>query len=326
MIKTHLPPIDNQHVNYSEDQDLIDEIRVSEKEIDNDAYFFVTFIDGSSFRAMIEYLRLTNTHGIFRFTKDKILYQQGNSDNTILNEVEIKTYELTDYEFHSRSEEIIVCVNLVRLRDITRSVGKKDHIDIYRLEGEPQNLYIQIRSQSEKGSSDPNKFLLPCEASDLTIYDMPDYERSKRNPNCTIFQSDFAKFCKSIVTIKCNHVRAHGFDHGIIFKGITNLNTIGSVKEFGKCNNCSSSESKPKSFFTPQNNNIIKASKPPPILNIGELGEIEKFTIPIPIMKYLTKINGLSPNGTIKMYIEKDKPLKMLCNIGTFGKLTIYIP
>ena len=301
------------------------DVLVSKINIDNDASFFATFIDGSSFRNMIEYIRLPNIEGVFRFTKHKILYEQGDPDNNILNVVELKEYELTDYSFSSKSDEIVVGINLADLRNITRNVGKKDHIDLYKLSGEPKNLYIRIRSQSEKGS-ESNLYLLPITTTSYTVYKLAAYPRGKKDPTCTVYQSDFSKLCKSLVTIKCSHANVHGFEKGVIYKGILNTGAIGSVKEFGKCNNAPA-QSNLKSMLTDGNNGgaIIKAKLPPPRLNIGEIGEIERFRIDISIIKFLIKLNALSPTGTIKIYMERGLPLKMVCNIGTFGKLSVYL-
>ena len=298
---------------------------VSKINVDNDAAFFATFIDGSSFRNMIEYIRLPNTEGVFRFTKHKIFYEQGDADRNILNVINLKTYELTDYSFDSKSDEVIVGINLADLRNITRNVGKKDHIDLYKLPAEPKNLYIRIRSQSEKGS-ESNLYLLPITTISYTVYTLPVYERGKKDPTCTVYQSDFSKLCKSLVTIKCGHTNVHGFEKGVIYKGILNTGAIGSVKEFGKCTGSQANQPRLKSIFNEASNNaIIKAKRPPPRLNIGEIGEIERFRIDISIIKYLIKLNALSPTGTIKMYIEKGLPLKMVCNIGTFGKIAVYL-
>ena len=298
---------------------------LAKKQIDVNATFFATFIDGSSFRNMIEYIRLPSIEGVFRFTKHTILYEQGDNDNNILNVVELKTYELVDYEFHSNSEEVIVGINLSEIRDICRNVGKKDHIDLYKLAGEPKNLYIRIRSQSEKGS-ESNLYLLNITTiTDYTVYTLPEYVRGKKDPTCTIYQSDFSKLCKSLAVIKCTHAMVHGFQKGIICKGILRTGAIGSVKEFGKCSVNDSSTSQLKSIVPAGTGTIIKASKPPPKLNIGEIGEIERFRIDINIIKYLQKLNALSPTGTIKVYIEKKLPLKMVCDIGGFGKMSTYL-
>ncbi len=309
---------------------LLNEVRptanniiVSQRQVDNNASFFATFIDGSSFRNMIEYIRLPSIEGVFRFTKHKVFYEQGDKDNNILNVVVLKTYELVDYEFTSKSEEIVIGINLSDIRNICRNVGKKDHIDLYKLSGEPKNLYIRIRSQSEKGS-ESNLYLLPITTTNYTVYTLPEYARGKKDPTCTVYQSDFSKLCKSLATIKCSHAMVHGFTRGVIYKGILNTGAIGSVKEFGKCNN-SSAQLQLKSIFPAGSGTIIKAKRPPPRLNIGEIGEIERFKIDISIIKFLQKLNALSPTGTVKMYIEKKLPLKMVCDIGNFGKMSTYL-
>lgn len=296
---------------------------MTEKPVDNNSSFFATFVDGSSFRNMIEYLRLASTEGVFRFTKHNIYYEQVGKDGNILNVVSLKTYELTDYEFSSTSDEIVVGLNLCKIRNICKNIGKKDHIDLYKLSTEPNNLYIRIKSQSEKGS-DYNLYIAEITTTDYTVFKLPKYTKGKNNPTCTVYQSDFSKLCKSLVTIKCTHTVIRGFEKGAVFKGILNTGEIGSVKEFGKCNS-SNSPQVLKSIFTVANRSVVKAIKPPPRLNIGEIGEIEKFNIQIYIVKYLAKLNALNPTGTIKMYIERGIPLKMVCDIGSFGKMNVFL-
>jgi len=298
-------------------------VSVSKISVDENAHFFATFIDGSSLRAGIEYCRLANTEGVFRFSKDKIVYEQGDADNTILNVIEIKTYELTEYTFVSKADEIVVGVNLSDLRNITRNVGKKDQLNMYILEGEPKSLYIQIKSQSEKGS-ESNLYLLPITSSSYTVYKLPEYQRKKKDPTVTIYQSDFSKLCKSLVTIKCSYVTVHGFKNGIIMKGILNTGAIGSVKEFGKCNN-TSNQVNLKSINNDTSGNIVRSKVAPPKLNIGEANEIERFKIDINIIKYLVKLNAMSATGTLKVYIERGLPMKIQLSVGSFGRCTVYI-
>src|SRR4029078_11234799 len=126
--------------------------RVESRKLDQNASFFATFMDGSTLRYLIEYLRLTATDGTFIFGKDYITYQKDDEDRTIFNDVKIKTYELTDYEFSSTSDEIPVMINLAELRNKTRTVGKKEQMDIYRRPEEPANFYIQVRAQEKTGS------------------------------------------------------------------------------------------------------------------------------------------------------------------------------
>ncbi len=292
------------------------------KEIDTNASFFVTFIDGSSFRYLIEYLRLTSIDGTFVFSKDYITFQKGDDDETIFNDVKIKTYQLIDYEYSSSNSEITTTINLSELRNKTRTVGKKDQMDIYKIAEEPSNFYIQVRSQ-EKSSGDNSVFYcMPMKSESVTVYDLKDYSRGKHNPNCTIYQSDFSKLCKALVANKCSYAEIIGYEKGIVIKGYSSENKIVMIKEYGKCKISQYSKSSTTKSIIP---NTIKSEIAPPRLNVRDVHEIERFKIYIDNIKALSKINGFSPNSTLKIYIEPKSPLKIITPIGSYGELKILL-
>jgi hypothetical protein len=299
---------------------------ISDKKIDSNASFFATFIDGSSFRYLVEYLRLTSTDGTFVFTKDAISYQNGDDDETIFNDVRLKTYHLTQYEFSSFNSEIAATLNLSELRNKTRTVGKKEQLDIYRRAEEPSNFYVQVRSQ-EKGSGDnPVFYCMAMKSENVTIYKLPKYTRSKHNPNCTIYQSDFSKLCKAIIANKCSYVQFIGYDRGIIIKGYAADEKIALVKEYGKCRVAVSSHNPNAKVVTNSSDKTtIKPQVAAPKLTVRDVNEVERFRVHISNIKALAKINGFSPNGTIKFYIEPDMPMKLTVGVGSFGKLSILI-
>ena len=312
---------------YESDEYESEEDVVKTQKVDPDASFFATFIDGCSFRYLIEYLRLISLEGTFIFHKNYITYAEGDDDHTILNIVKIKTYELTDYEFSSFNDKIIANINLSDLRNKTRTVGKKEQLDIYRRAEEPSNLYIQVRSQEKSSGDNPVFYCMSMKSDKLVEYDLPEYNRGKRNPNCTIYQSDFSKVCKALVANKCSYVEFLGYDKGIVIKGYSVEGKIAMVKEYGKRNqhNSESKSSAAKSILDIQGKTLIKPNKKAPKLSIRDADEIDRFRVPISKIKALTKLNGFSPNGTIKIYIERGLPMKFDCNIGTFGKLSILI-
>lgn len=351
-LKDKLPPINNhlmaskknvtsttsnesedESSSYNEDEEYDEQEKntednkiVSDKKIDPKASFFATFIDGSSLRYLIEYLRLTSTDGTFVFTKDSISYQKGDDDETIFNDVKLKTYHLTEYEFSSFNSEIPATINLSELRNKTRTVGKKEQLDIYRRPEEPSNFYVQVRSQ-EKGSGDnPVFYCMPMKSEDVTIYKLPKYTRNKHNPNCTIYQSDFSKVCKALIANKCSYAEFIGYDRGIIIKGYAADSKVAMVKEYGKCHTAPANRtSNSKSVINVNEKNTIKPQVAPPRLSVRDVDEIERFRIHISNIKALAKINGFSPNGTIKFYIEPELPMKLTVGVGSFGKLSILI-
>lgn len=294
------------------------------EEIEKNDSLYASFVDGSSLRNLVEYIRLINLEGVFRFHEKIIYYEQGDEDNNILNVVKIKGHELTAYDFYSSTGCISSKINLADFRNITRTVNKKDQLVIYKREDEPGYLYVQVKSQ-DKSSSGEQLYPLPMKMSDYQTYDLPTYDRGDKDPTCTIHQCDISKFLKSMVTIRCSYIMIHGYEKGIVIKGYLSTGEIGSIKEYGKIYINSNNKYQMKSAFKIYNKNIVKSKEPTPKLNIRDAGEIERYKIDIKIVKALTKLNGLSPTGTIKFYIQRDTPLKMVCNIGSFGKLSIYL-
>ena len=330
-INNSLPPLDTQEdasesEEYDSDEEYSEET-VYEYKLDPEASFFATFIDGSSFRYLIEYLRLNSSEGTFVFKEDSIIYAEQNEEETVLNYVKIKTYELTDYEFNSFNDQIISRISLSELRNKTRTIGKKEQMDIYKRAEEPTNLYIQVRSQEKSSGDNPMFYCMPMKSDELTILNLPEYSRGKKHPNCTIYQSDFSKVCKALVANKCSYVEVLGYETGIIIKGFNSKGGIATIKEYGKrkSDQDESKSSAAKSILNINSQSKIRSKKTPPKLAIRDADEIDRFKIYINQIKSLAKLNGFSPSGTVKFYIEKDKPMKIDCNIGTFGKLSIFI-
>jgi hypothetical protein len=316
----------SEQESYSDREESEEVAEVQSKKMDNNASFFATIIDGSSFRYLIEYLRLSSIEGTFVFTKDYITYQQEDDDKIIFNDVKIKTYELTDYEFSSLNSEIAATINLSDLRNKTRTVGKKEQMDVYRRPEEPNNFYIQVRSQEKSSGDNPVFYCMPMRSENVTIYKLPEYSRGKNNPNCTIYQSDFSKVCKALAANKCSYAEFIGYEKGIIIKGFTSDGKIAMIKEYGKCrNNPPTKTSTTKSIVNVNDKNTIKPQIPAPRLNVRDADEVERFKINISIIKSLSKINGFCSSGTIKFYIEQGAPMKLYIPIGTFGKMRILI-
>lgn len=327
----------DQSVDYLDDKlirEAYDIVESSERMIDPAGSFYAEFSDGYTFRNLIEYVRLTNFEGVIRCYSDKIVYEQSNEDGTILNKFEIYTYQLTDYQISSRTNEVIVSVNMVKFRNVTKNVGKKDRCSIYKAPNDT-TLYVQIFNANSQSNGEPSG-LFPIETHDVVYNEYQDmhYDREENQPNCTVYQAEFAKMCASMISVKSSYITAHGMEKGIIFKGIKSDGTNAYIKDFGKVRQEQDKKIHAKlrnidksiASIGPIENMTIKTSNvPAPKLRIGEFGEIQRFSISMTTIKGLAKLNNLSPMGTIKFYIEKGKPLRLICSIGCYGKLIVYI-
>lgn len=292
--------------------------------VDPEASYFYTFVDGSAIRYLIDYLTLIAEEGTFIFKPDEIVYQKGDEDGSILNDVRIKPHKLIDREYKSTNPEILSTISFAQLKNKTRTVGKKEQMDIYRRSGEPSNFYIQVRSQEK--NSDPVLYRMTSKSEAVELIELPTYKRDRRNPNCTIFQADFNKTCKALHTNKCAYAEFVGYEKGLIIKGYDSKGGIVMIKEFGKCKSNDVSKSSTTKGISIDSNNVIRPQVAAPKLKVTNTDELEKVRVSAKIYKALIKVNGFTgPNTTLNFYIEKDAPMKIVAPIGTFGKLTILI-
>jgi hypothetical protein len=304
----------------------------TERDIDPRGTFYAEFSDGYTFRNLFEYLRLTNLDAVIKLYPDRIIYEQMSEDQIILNKFIIKTHELTDYQFSSATDEIIVSVSLVKFRGVSKNIAKKDRCSIFK---EPDNptLYVQIFNANNQSNGEASG-IFPVETQEVEITEYQDtpFQRSTKNPNCTIYQGEFAKMCTSMLSVKSSHVNIHCLDKGVIFKGAKPDGSFGYIKDFGKVREeqnkmVRSKLNLIKNINTFDNMPIRSSTVPAPKLRIGEFGELARFSIPMDKIRALSKLHNISPMGAIKIYAEddKEKPLRLICNIGSYGKLYVYI-
>jgi hypothetical protein len=292
---------------------------------------FAEFSDGYTLRNMIEYLKSTNVHGNFYFTREKILYSRADANNTVLNDISILGCNLTYYIYNSNEPHIPVGVTISNLRKITKSIGKKDSVRLFMRYGDP-HLYIQILSVNAKALSRSNVNMIKPQAIEQEIYDVDGYARSEENPNCTIPVMDFCRMCAAMNSIQCSYVIIRGRPRGAIFEGIIDSGLMSRRDEFGICKK-SVGSTIPDLAPLMEDLSMDKIKVPTKIPKIVPLNDVEEdeeddvqIRVKISTIKALSKINNLSTAaGIVKLYLERDLPAKLICNIGTYGKLIIYL-
>ena len=286
--------------------------------------FYAEFSDGYSFRNLIEYLKSTNTNGNFIFHKDGISYSQHNNSNSLLNFIEIRSCDLPVYVYRSTEDSIRVGINLSNLRSITKSVGKKDSIRIYMVYNNPL-LHISISSPNTKELNRNNISVIRPQKLEVVEYEINAYQREETSPNCTTPAFDFNKMCSAMNALKCSHILVYGDDTSIVFKGMFDGDLVGRTDTFGIIKK--KEDQLPQLHEISEFGKIITQAYPENIPNTISKSAITQHNIKIDVstIKALGKLNNLSPNGTIKMYMEEGLPFKMISNIGSYGKLTIYL-
>jgi len=261
--------------------------------------FVADFNEGYFLRNMFEYLKNTNSSGIFVFKEDTITYEQSEQSKTIVNEFEINTSDLVRYEFNSVAP-IRIGLNLHDVLSITKTVGKKDGLRFYKLAKDPF-LYIQIISQNNTNTIEKDNFsvIKPQNIKPLT-FSPPEYSRTEKNPNVTLVNTRFIKLCKALSSLKCDTITAIGYPEGITLISMSQGILVGRIEKIGVV------EDEPiENFEKLPNNPIVKM----------------RYST----MKFLGRIGNLCSSGTIKIFMEKDKPMKLITKIGNYGVIRVYI-
>ena len=272
--------------------------------MENQEYLFLISIsDGYSFRNLIEYLKITNSTGNLVFRSNGISYQHSNLDGTILNQFIIRGDDLPTYKYFSEGE-INVGVSLTNLRLITKPIGRKDSIKMY-MKKDDYKGYLYLHINSPKSIDRENVSFIQPEHVENVEYIVEGYEREAGDPNLSIQSQQFTKIFTTINSLKCVTCSIKVFQNGIVFEGIKSNGTSGHIERYGDCGN--------------KNSYILKNE------NEDNLTFVDEINIKTNTIKALSKLGNLSHNDSIKVYMEPELPMKIVTNIGSYGKLTIYI-
>ena len=293
---------------------------------DPDSHFMAEFYDGYVFRMLIEYLRDTNTSGNFIITEEGISYTQCDGEERLLNDIFIYGHELTKFRFHSKTGKIIIGADIDDLRQKAKSIRKKFGVTLYKEPGQ-DFLCMQIHGQTSTGSSG-NIIMIKPEHVSLTKADLPIYKNPETKPNCIIAIETFFEHCSLLKDASAGKVTVSGYPEGMVMIGRTEDGSIGKISDFGDLPE-KREDSKIVSNIDISGLTITEADVTPTFIVQEDIpiapDAIHSITIDVATVKALSKLNNITPRGTVKVYFERKKPIKFICHIGTFGKLTIIL-
>lgn len=294
--------------------------------------------DGYTFRNLIEYFKCTNTAGNFVFDANGIGYEQQSANSDVLNKLVIRRADLTSYHFDppAGTTSIPIGIAMMELRNITKSIGKKDSVQLFTMEGQ-KYFFIRPMSQMNKSSAKTGVSYVLIKDVEQVQYSVDGYTRPIDQPNCTAPVADFAKMCTSMSTMKFSYVLVKGYPRGISFEGIIDGNITGKIDRFGDCTQTQAETNGVSSELVqfvaslnlqPKDVTVqapMKVSNIEPRVQLNVVTNTPQLRIGMQTIKALSKLNNLCPNGTLRLTLEDEMPLRLTCKIGSYGELTIYI-
>lgn len=270
------------------------------------------FIDGYSFRQLIDYLKtILTSEAVLIFTPTEIKLRKPDNCNRTLNDIVIRGEDLGRYEYYSEAEEEYFGFDLSRFKTTTSTIGKKDGFRIWKYENNDRTFMSKI---SQKKNSTTNSYdYIMNKLVQIDNFELPEYDTAH---NCSITASDFSEMCKSMTSIKCKEVVAIGFHRGIIFQAVTDTEIVGRHVQFGDPN------------LKPGEEKIFDPNLKTGAVNVDwDTGnEISRVLIATSTIKALVKINNFSSGiNNLQVYIKENNPICIRARIGNFGIINIYL-
>jgi len=271
--------------------------------------FIAEFIDGYSFRNLFEYLKGYHDVGQFTFKSDGIHFIRSNNKADLINEFWIKAKELTLYEFNE-SSPITKGVDVALFKAAVAIIGKKDSVK-WSLFKNSDSFNIQLMGHNNK-DYDGNIQKIPIKNIEEQEIEMDECKRSLDDPNFVWPLSDVAKSCKPIST-GCSHIYIYQYKKGIKIEKNINGTAGEHFCKFGRIDEKDNLDNQLSSMSISQSSTSSAT--------------VNRIKIRSENIKNLHKINNLSEKTNMRFYFEEsgNQFIRLSCNIGCYGLLTIYM-
>jgi len=198
--------------------------------------------------------------------------------------------------------------------------------DVYRKkvvsEDERSCINLQIVPQNRTGRSNVSYVREKIFDEDC-LYEELIYERSLNDPNFNFSLGDFVKVCKNLSAIKCETVCILCYQNEIVLKAETEGKVSGHMERIGAPASNVTKDLKDIITYLPEaklDDRPVEVMK----LKVGR-AVITEIHVPRSIIKGLAQMNNICTGGTIKFYIEPDRPIRLVCPIGHYGTLTVHL-
>jgi len=255
--------------------------------------FAMEIVDGFTFRGLIEILHNLNTEDVFVFTKRNCVCVNSDDKRNIIIKIVIEKRQMISYKFAPEKEDDIVSVNIpmTKFKDALKSVTKRDNLMLYQYFGD-SNLYIG-RSDNED-----EQYITTLEGGSIQSFEEPVYCAGADSPSYVIATEELSRKFSTIGRGSGNGAEGRitiSDDSEALQVNVEGSQGLGSRVKINKTQSDAPRLKKPQVFQ----------------LSRG-------------IVKLLSKIQALY-KGPVQFYTEDNLPLKITCNVGTYGTLTAYI-
>lgn len=245
------------------------------------------------FNILIDYLKATSNIMVFTFTESTMSLHPNDTKVSMLNYVEF----CVDNFFYNYSgpPQGRLGIKIEDLNTIIKTMSRQDNIVMYHNDDDVYNRIYITNNVDTNNPSRSNFSSVVTQRIPISVeYTLPSYETSERYPTHIISSGEFTLLCTRLSKVKCRYIEIWGYDSGIAYR---------CSSENGKCN------------------------------LMAKYGKIEdednptrgKIHVHPTHMKALGKIGNMNKLGLIKIYMERDKPLKICSPVGNIARIRIFV-
>ena len=236
------------------------------------------------------------------FKESGITLRTGTNSNKnnrrLISDVEIYTDDIVEYYLNEdlaavpRTENSEAChieqFNINMIRSIFKSISKTTNLRVYKTTMH-DDIFIDIKGLTTE------HLRLASSRYQSVEYDFSEFENISSVPNIKIEISQFCNNMKSMTRGDSDYTSFKVFPEGLVVEGRNNNGSVMRDTKWGKVNK---DYDESEYVETKVNSSLIKA---------------------------LSKINGMSMYGIVKIMSEQNGYLKLNHKIGDFGEHNIYL-
>ena len=236
------------------------------------------------------------------FKESGITLRTGTNNNKnnrrLISDVEIYTDDIVEYYLNEdlatvpRTENSEAChieqFNINMIRSIFKSISKTTNLRVYKTTMH-EDIFIDIKGLTTE------HLRLASSRYQSVEYDFSEFENISSVPNIKIEISQFCNNMKSMTRGDSDYTSFKVFPEGLVVEGRNNNGSVMRDTKWGKVNK---DYDESEYVETKVNSSLIKA---------------------------LSKINGMSMYGIVKIMSEQNGYLKLNHKIGDFGEHNIYL-
>lgn len=256
--------------------------------------FLAHVTEGYSLRNTICMLKNESDEITMVLDRDTITIKFQNKGQYAIHEVTIHGKKLENFKYNIESASYPITVNTTELVNATKSVGRKDGLKIYWLEGQSKIIIEPIKSSKDAGSTAMtfvNIINKEYNGSDF-------FNNQSADLNIKIQARVFSELCSQANTSKCNYLEIGTTQKEVHFVGIMPDGTTG----------LESNHPYPNSAPDASTDTVIK------------------IRVPMATIKTLSKLYNISPSGALlKLSFAANNPIRIKSKIGYYGTYKIYL-